>query len=214
MTCSKHTRHNSLNRLIIGIGWTGAVIICAVARPAAAHRPFDGTGTNCRRSERSRDRVATGGPIANRIAMTLVAPEVVYNYGFAERWEMVLQGQARDPVISRRPSSLAATGAFLKYVVRPGVLQGQSGISIATDFGLCCPVSYLPRGRVQLGRYRLSTLGPGGPRISTSRPTSPAISMARRFSTLSLKDRRNGRFVRFWRCFTTRFGRRAKAVHS
>ena len=32
-----------LTRLIVGIGWAGAVALCIVARPAAAYRPFDGT---------------------------------------------------------------------------------------------------------------------------------------------------------------------------
>ena len=70
----------------------------------------------------------------------LIAPEVVFNYGFADRWEVVLQGQVRDAAVSGGgPASLAATGAFLKYVIQPGVLQGQSGISIATEFGPLLP---------------------------------------------------------------------------
>jgi hypothetical protein len=70
---------------------------------------------------------------------TLVAPEVVFNYGFADRWEMVLQGQVETPLSPGGPSTLAATGAFLKYVIQPGVLQDKSGISIATEFGPLLP---------------------------------------------------------------------------
>jgi hypothetical protein len=43
------------------------------------------------------------------------------------------------PITGGGEPSLAATGAFLKYVVRPGVLQGQSGPSIATEFGPLLP---------------------------------------------------------------------------
>jgi hypothetical protein len=70
---------------------------------------------------------------------SLIAPGVVFNYGFAERWEVVLQSQMLTPISPGGPASLAATGAFLKYVIQPGVLQGQSGISIATEFGPLLP---------------------------------------------------------------------------
>ena len=139
MTCSKHTRHISLNRLIIGIGWTGTLIVCLVARPAAAYRPFDGTDAAVADLNEVEIELQPAGRLQTGSQSTLVAPEVVYNYGFAERWEMVLQGQVETPLSPGGPSSLSATGAFLKYVVRPGVLQGQSGISIATEFGPLLP---------------------------------------------------------------------------
>jgi hypothetical protein len=134
-----HTRHVGLTRLIIGIGWTGAVIICAVARPAAAYRPFDGTDAAVADLNEVEIELQPAGRSQTGPQSTLVAPEVVYNYGFAERWEAVLQGQVETPLSPGGPSSLAATGAFLKYVVQPGVLQGRSGISIATEFGPLLP---------------------------------------------------------------------------
>jgi len=134
-----HTRHVGLTRLIIGIGWTGAVIICVVARPAAAYRPFDGTDAAVADLNEVEIELQPAGRSQTGPQSTLVAPEVVYNYGFAERWEAVLQGQVETPLSPGGPSSLAATGAFLKYVVQPGVLQGRSGISIATEFGPLLP---------------------------------------------------------------------------
>lgn len=140
MAGSKHARHVRLTRLIIGIGGAGAVIICLVARPAAAYRPFDGTDAAVANLNEVEIELQPAGRLQTGPQSTLVAPEVVYNYGFAERWEMVLLGQVETPLSpGGGPSSLAATGAFLKYVVRPGVLQGQSGISIATEFGPLLP---------------------------------------------------------------------------
>ena len=139
MTCSKHTGHIRLNRLIIGLGWAGAVAIGLFARPAAAYRPFDGTDAAVAKPNEVEIELQPAGRLQTGPQSTLVAPEVVYNYGFAERWEMVLLGQVETPLSPGGPSSLAATGAFLKYVVRPGVLQGQSGISIATEFGPLLP---------------------------------------------------------------------------
>ena len=140
MACSKHTRHIRLTRLIIGIGWAGAVAICLFARPAAAYRPFDGTDAAVADLNEVEIELQPAGRLQTGPQSTLIAPEVVYNYGFAERWEMVLQGQVETPLSpGGGPSSLAATAAFLKYVVKPGVLQGQSGISIATEFGPLLP---------------------------------------------------------------------------
>ena len=121
------------------VGAAGAVALCLFARPAAAYRPFDGTDAgvaNLNEVEIELQPVGQGqaGPQS-----TLIAPEVVFNYGFAERWEMVLQGQVETPLSPGGPSTLTATGAFLKYVIQPGVLQDQSGISIATEFGPLLP---------------------------------------------------------------------------
>jgi hypothetical protein len=135
--CPKHTRHVRLTRLIIGIGGVGAVAICLFARPAAAYRPFDGTDAGVTDLNQVEIELQPAGRLQTGPQSTLVAPAVVYNYGFAERWEMVLQTEFDSP--PGGPSSFAASGAFLKYVIQPGVLQGQSGISIATEFGPLLP---------------------------------------------------------------------------
>src|ERR1700722_18648328 len=137
MACSIHTRHIRLTRLIIGIGRAGAVAICLFAWPAAAYRPFDGTDAAVANLNEVEIELQPAGRLQTGPQSTLVAPAVVYNYGFAERWEMVLQTEFDSP--PGGPSSFAASGAFLKYVIQPGVLQGQSGISIATEFGPLLP---------------------------------------------------------------------------
>jgi hypothetical protein len=129
----------SPTRLIVRIGWAGAVALCVVARPAAAYRPFDGTDAAVANLNEVEIELQPAGRLQTGPQSTLIAPEVVYNYGFAERWEMVLQGQVETSLSPGGPSSLAATGAFLKYVLRPGVLQDQSGVSIATEFGPLLP---------------------------------------------------------------------------
>lgn len=116
-----------------------AAMVCASAQPAAAYRPFDGTDAGVANLNEVEIELQPVGRQQTGSQSTLVAPAVVYNYGFAERWEMVLQTQLETPLSPGGPSSLAATGAFLKYVVQPGVLQGQSGISIATEFGPLLP---------------------------------------------------------------------------
>jgi hypothetical protein len=129
--------HVSFHKLLVGIGRAGAVVICLFARPAAAYRPFDGTDAAVADLNQVEIELQPAGRLQTGPQSTLVAPAVVYNYGFAERWEMVLQTEFDSP--PGGPSSFAASGAFLKYVIQPGVLQGQNGISIATEFGPLLP---------------------------------------------------------------------------
>jgi hypothetical protein len=116
-----------------------AVMICLCAQPAIAYRPFDGTDAGVANLNEIEIELQPVGGMQTGPQSTLIAPAVVYNYGFAERWEMVLQTQGETPLSPGGPGSLAASGAFLKYVIQPGVLQGQSGVSIATEFGPLLP---------------------------------------------------------------------------
>jgi hypothetical protein len=140
---SQQNRMRALDRrlagLLVGIGRLGAVVICLFAWPAAAYRPFDGTDAAVAALNEVEIELQPAGGLQTGSQSTLIAPAVVYNYGFAERWEVVVQGQLETPLSSGGTSSLAATGAFLKYVVQPGVLQNQSGVSIATEFGPLLP---------------------------------------------------------------------------
>jgi hypothetical protein len=113
---------------LFAVGW-GA--------PAAAYRPFDGTDA----------AVADVGEVEIEFQPTgawrvdqrnsLSGPNGVFNYGFAERWEFILQGETPAPE-GAGPTSVP-NGAFLKYVIQPGVLQDKPGPSIATEFGLLLP---------------------------------------------------------------------------
>jgi hypothetical protein len=113
---------------LFAVGWTA---------PATAYRPFDGTDA----------AVADVGEVEIEFQPTGAwqldkrsspsGPDGVFNYGFAERWELVLQAEAPAPA-GAGPTSVP-NGAFLKYVIQPGVLQNKPGASIATEFGLLLP---------------------------------------------------------------------------
>jgi hypothetical protein len=133
------TSKSRLAGLLVGIGRTGAVAICLFAWPAAAYRPFDGTDAAVAALNEIEIELEPVGRLQIGSQSSLIAPGVVFNYGFAERWEVVLQSQMLTPITGGGEASLAATGAFLKYVVLPGVLQGQSGPSIAMEFGPLLP---------------------------------------------------------------------------
>ena len=124
--------------------WSVAATIigfCVVgwAPPAAAYRPFDGTDAAVADVGEVEIELQPAGLSRENSQTTLIAPFVVYNYGFAERWELVVQGQAETPLTTAGPTDLTNAGVFLKYVLQPGVLQDKSGPSIATEFGPLLP---------------------------------------------------------------------------
>jgi opacity protein-like surface antigen len=121
--------------VLIGAG----TIIAFSARPALAYRPFDGTDAAVAGVNEVEVELQPFGQRRDGQQTALIAPGVIFNYGFAEQWELVLQGQFETPLSPGGVSSLAATGAFLKYVVRPGALQDKAGLSIATEFGPLLP---------------------------------------------------------------------------
>jgi len=131
--------HVPLTRLILGTGCVGAVALCLVASPAAAYRPFDGTDAAVADVNETEVELQPFGYQRSGSQSSAVAPFVVYNYGFAERWEMVLQTEMLSPITGGSQPNIQATGAFLKYVIVPGVLQEKSGISVATEFGPLLP---------------------------------------------------------------------------
>jgi len=109
------------------------------AAPALAYRPFDGTDASVADKGELEIELQPAGMRREGGDGTLVAPATVINYGFSKDWEAIVQGQLETPLSSPSQTSLTATGAFLKYVLRPGSLQDQSGPSVATEFGLLLP---------------------------------------------------------------------------
>lgn len=117
--------------MLIGAGTT---IACSVL-PALAYRPFDGTDAAVADANQIEIELQPLGWQRDDQQKTLIMPGVRFNYGFAERWEVVAEGQLETPLSPSGPSSLTANEVLLKYIVKPGVLQDQTGLSIATEFG-------------------------------------------------------------------------------
>jgi len=115
---------------------------------ALAYRPFDGTDAAVADLGELEIEFQPAGARRDGGQTTLVAPATVLNYGFKQNWEFVLESQLETPVSPSGPSVFAASGAFLKHVLREGVLQDKTGPSIATEFGLLLPDS---DGSNQLG---------------------------------------------------------------
>ena len=108
---------------------------------ACAYRPFDGTDAAVADPGEVEVELQPAGAQWSREQNLLIAPAVVLNYGFLENWEAVLEGQLQTPFSPSGPTTLSASGAFLKNVIRPGSLQDQLGPSIAAEIGILLPDS-------------------------------------------------------------------------
>jgi hypothetical protein len=115
--------------------------LCAWLPPAWAYRPFDGTDAAVAAPGEVEIELQPAGPLHDEGGTRLVAPATVFNYGFSENWEAVLEGRGETPLSASGPTSLTSAGAFLKHVIVPGSLQDKTGPSVATEFGVLLPGS-------------------------------------------------------------------------
>jgi hypothetical protein len=128
-------RHRSLPAVFAAglmLGWISQ---------AYAYRPFDGTDAAVADPGEAEVELQPAGAQWSRGQNLLNAPQVVFNYGFLENWEAVLESQLQTPLSPSGATNLSASGAFLKNVIRPGALQDQPGPSIAAEFGVLLPDS-------------------------------------------------------------------------
>jgi hypothetical protein len=132
-------RRQFLKRFVSGSCVASA--LAAWSAPAFAYRPFDGTDAAVAAPGEVEIELQPAGRLRDATGTALIAPATIFNYGFSEGWEAVLEGQGQWALSPRGPTSLTAAGAFLKHVLQPGSLQDKTGPSIATEFGVLLPDS-------------------------------------------------------------------------
>jgi hypothetical protein len=123
----------------IVVGGLVSAALCAVATSALAYRPFDGTDAAVADPGQLEIELQPVGRLQEGSERFLIAPDIVLNFGLIKDWEAVFEGRLSTPLSSSEPPNLINAGAFLKYVLRPGVLQEKTGPSIATEFGVLLP---------------------------------------------------------------------------
>lgn len=117
-----------------------ALLVALWTDDALAYRPFDGTDAAV--AEPGLVEIELGPARYQQVGPngSLFTPDVVFNYGLAERWELVLQGSlTRGLQAEASGVALTGNGLFLKGMVREGSLQEKTGPSIATEFGFLLP---------------------------------------------------------------------------
>src|ERR1700733_5373348 len=118
-----------------------AVLSCA-STETFAYRPFDNTDAAVADNGEFELELGPFGYLQQGVDHYLIAPNVVANWGISGGREIVLQGNGQtllnsDPAQPR--SSVTDTGIFLKQVLRDGVLQDKTGVSIALETGILLP---------------------------------------------------------------------------
>jgi len=119
-----------------------AVLQLVYAQSALAYRPFDSTDADVAHAGEVELELGPVGRLREGSKRFLVAPAVIANIGFSADRELVIQGQ-REVALDREPgeprSALVDNGAFIKQVLRRGVLQDEAGPSVATEYGVLLP---------------------------------------------------------------------------
>ena len=109
---------------------------------ARAYRPFDSTDAAVAAKGEMEIEFGPLGFVKEGSDRFLVAPGVIFNWGFADRWELVLEGrnfvQLGENIAGPRVS-LEDSALSLKGVLREGSLQEKTGLSIATETGVLLP---------------------------------------------------------------------------
>jgi hypothetical protein len=125
--------------LLLGTAIVG-ITMAVWSGTSFAYRPFDGTDAAIADPREVEIELQPAGVLRADSQTNLIAPFMIFNYGFAKNWELVLQGQGQFPLSnSDESASLVGVGAFLKHVLREGSLQEASGPSVAVEFGPLLP---------------------------------------------------------------------------
>src|SRR5437764_11325627 len=117
-----------------------AALSCWSGGAAWAYRPFDGTDAAVAETGEVEIELGPVEYLREGAERALLAPNVRINYGFIPGWEAVLEGRVAHGLTTGIPgTSLVASDAMLKAVLREGSLQEKPGPSIATEVGVLLP---------------------------------------------------------------------------
>jgi hypothetical protein len=116
------------------------LFMTALSGTAFAYRPFDGTDAAVAKLGDVEIELAPADILREQSQSTVIGPFTILNLGIGQDWEAVFSGQGQFPQFATDdPFSIANVSAFLKTIVRPGVLQDKSGPSVAIEFGPLLP---------------------------------------------------------------------------
>lgn len=119
-----------------------AIALFAYAELALSYRPFDSTDADVARAGEAEIELGPVQWLRQGSKRFLQAPAAIANIGFSRDRELVIEGR-HEVALDREPGEpramLVDNGAFIKQVLRRGVLQDESGPSVATEYGVLLP---------------------------------------------------------------------------
>ena len=104
---------------------------------AFAYRPFDTTDADVAEEGAWEVELAPLNWRHNDDGTQWISPAVILNYGFAPRWELVVEG--RNTIFDRGGDEFSDAAASLKTVFQEGSLQDKEGVSLGSEFSVLLP---------------------------------------------------------------------------
>jgi hypothetical protein len=128
--------------------YTTLVAAGMLSAPAHAYRPFNGTDGDVAEAGTYELEFSPLGFERHGANRTLMGPAIVNNLGLPGEFEVVLEGRAERDLDDSEGyrNRFADTGFSVKHVLRKGVLQGGTGVSIAAECGVLLPELHGERG--------------------------------------------------------------------
>lgn len=117
-------------------------LTAAFAGPAFAYRPFDGTDGDVAAEGEFELELGPANFLSKPDGRYVLAPATVLNFGLARGFELVVDFKdvvGLDYVAEQSRVRLLDTDVFIKAVLKRGVLQGDTGPSIAIEAGPLIP---------------------------------------------------------------------------
>ena len=119
-----------------------AIVLFSVCSASFAYRPFDSTDADVAHPGEAEIEFGPLHWLRQGDKRFLHAPALIANFGLSHEYELVLEGKheiARDREPDEPRSALVDDAVSIKQVLRRGVLQDESGPSVATEYGLLLP---------------------------------------------------------------------------
>ncbi|HKU54644.1 MAG TPA: hypothetical protein VJP60_04735 [Rhizomicrobium sp.] len=118
----------------------GSMLIAGTALwpvAAFAYRPFDSTDAAVADDGKWEVEAAPLNWRHNDRGSQWIAPALILNYGFAPRWEAVVEG--RNTIFGKGRDEFSDAAASLKTVIRDGSFQDRPGVSLGSEFSVLLP---------------------------------------------------------------------------
>lgn len=114
-----------------------ALLLLGSVQAAFAYRPFDSTDAAVADHNEFEIELSPLSFEHGDDGTAWIAPALRLNYGFAQDWEVVLEGKGEH--FSHDASRLAENEFSLKTVLRQGSLQEKTGVSLAAEGSVLLP---------------------------------------------------------------------------
>lgn len=124
--------------------WVLAASLIGVLWPvtALAYRPFNSTDAAVAARGEMEIEFGPVGFVEEGPDKSIVSPSLIFNWGFADRFELVLEGR-HFVHVGEAPAGprfrVEETGLSVKSILQEGALQEKTGPSVATEVGALLP---------------------------------------------------------------------------